>query len=158
MKKKSSHKGFTLIELVVVMVLLGIIIGITGVRLNTFKMDAKQAAIQLENHLALVKEKAIHSMYQVGLVFNPATKSYESETIYVSNRRKDPFYGEPLNQTLNIDSLSVISGNLSIFFNGRGRPVDRQGKPYQNAIVIKLQSGPNIAHVIIEPMTGYIYH
>lgn len=158
MKKKSPHKGFTLIELVVVMMLLGIMIGITGIRLNTFKMDVKQAAIQLENHLALVKEKALHSMHQVGLVFHPDTKSYESETVYVSLHRKDPFYGEPLNHTLNIDSLSVINGNPSIFFDGRGRPVDRQGKPYQNAIVIKLQSGSQIAHVIIEPMTGYIYH
>lgn len=156
--KKKFNRGVTLLELIVVILIIGILGGLAGMRLNFSGLSIHSATAQLEMHLWQAKQLALTTRQNIGLNFNPSNKEYQGISIPIETGQKDPFVKQPLEAKLNIDAISTNMNDDIILFDLLGRPVNRQSKVYEVALIITLQSGSKTETITIEPFTGYIHN
>lgn len=67
-----SRRGFTLIEMLIAMIIIGILAAITVPRLDTSKGRAKAAALRLGTTLLAVQREAIGKQHQMVVMIDPA--------------------------------------------------------------------------------------
>ncbi len=156
--KKKSNRGVTLVELIVVIFIIGILGGLIGLRLNFSGIYIHSAATQLEMHLWQAKQLALATRQNVGLQFNLPNKEYTGISFPLEPGQKDHFEKQPLEARLQVNTINTTMNDDIILFDALGRPVNRQSKVYQDAVVITLQSGQRTETITIEPLTGYIHN
>lgn len=79
-----SRHGFTLIEMIVVMAIIGIVAGIAAPMFNSYMIDARlrEGVRNLKSDMELAKIRAVRENAHVAVIFDTATDSY---TIFIDN-------------------------------------------------------------------------
>lgn len=95
-KKTSTHEGFTLVEIIVVLVILGIIASIGGTLLlrSLPNMRANSAIRDVYSTLMRAKTEAIRRGESVTVLFDTANNSY---TLFLDRRPSPAFPADPVN-------------------------------------------------------------
>lgn len=128
MQKMSSQKGFTLIELIIVIVLLGILAVTAAPRFLNLQDDARDSVLQ---GIAGSLESASSVVYGKALINNVAGSSDASQAVDVGNANVTLVFGYPAGQTAaNITALLDLpdeylvstdgEDTALIYFNGFG--------------------------------------
>lgn len=151
MKNKTSTNGFTLPELLVVIVIAGILAGIVVTRLSSLSINVNGSATLLRGHLLQTKHLAITHMIPVGLKFDIARKQYQQ----VFSGDTDQMT-EPLIVNMSIASLETNLRENALYFDTQGKPVDVKGQPYTNPVTLELSDSSTVAVVTVYPHSGYV--
>lgn len=157
MTERSSNAGYTLMEVVVVMVLLGILASTVALRIDFRGSQAQGTASLLEVHLLMVKEMAIASRQRVGLRLDPDNLRYEGIAIPLEVGQRNPFGRDPLRIDVDVDRLSTDLPGEAVFFDRFGRPQDADGNPLTRLYSIRVLAGSHSRRLFIEPETGYVH-
>ena len=154
-----NHKGFTLIELVMIIVLLGIIAvfvaprmpDVTGTKAAAFR-DKLRADIRYAQSLAMTRNARFRVHFNAAPAPNPGYAVTDSANVVV----QDPAGGGPLSVTLmagNYAGISV-SPNTTIEFDSLGRPYDNTGTLLTVAAILTVN--PGVLTVTVSPQTGTV--
>ncbi len=136
-----SRHGFTLIEMIVVMAIIGIVAGIAAPMFNSYMIDARlrEGVRNLKSDMELAKIRAVRENAHVAVTFDTATDSY---TIFIDNGAgggtADDWVkngGEVEIKTVNLpDDVDMYDVNFSstvrIVFGGTGLPINKFGHCY----------------------------
>lgn len=119
-------KGFTLIELIVTMAILGLLIGIGALRFDF--LSNYQEKIEIESVVRAINEarnSAISSGYAYSVKFSERENMIQinSEIESVKNENKDAVFSE----NLYLQKLKVVGEDNIVKFNATGAP-DNPGK------------------------------
>ncbi len=152
-----TSAGFTLIEVVAVMVLLGLLVGTVALNTGSHGPRAHGVSSLLESHLLLVKEMAMTSRQLVGIRFDTERLVYEGVAIAAEENQTDPFRGDPLSIDVDVDVMTTNLPGNTVFFDKFGRPGDSEGNPLTRKGSIVIQAGGKQRALYIEPVTGYIH-
>jgi MSHA pilin protein MshC len=147
MKTMKSHKGFTLIEIISVLILIGIISVVVIARMSdTRDYDLATGVEVIKSHLRYAQSRAMISSSRWGINFTSGT------TYYLFNN-DDP--GTPVrmlgedNETVNLvakqSELTITSSPQTVIF-------DAYGSPGETTITVTT-NGENI---IVTKNTGFI--
>jgi prepilin-type N-terminal cleavage/methylation domain-containing protein len=152
-----QKRGFTLIEIVVVITLVGIITGVVGLRFTGSPSSHESARILIQTHLEYARNLALRTHRIVGITFDPQQKTYTGVSTLPSDDSRNPFAGNPLHVEVHIDSLTTDLPNHTIYFDSFGRPVNAGGTPLSGNQHITL-TARGIQHtIVIEAQTGYVH-
>jgi prepilin-type N-terminal cleavage/methylation domain-containing protein len=105
----TPQSGVSLIEFLMVIVIIGIIAGISIVNINLTSSKVKAAAYNLRSNLLLARSMAVKRNTAVTVNFDPSTESYNGTV-----------NGEILFQTTLEQPLDLDTSNLSITFTPLG--------------------------------------
>jgi MSHA pilin protein MshC len=134
-------QGFTMVELVMVMVIVGILSAYASSRLNFASHDASGYAEIVKSSIRLAQKLAIakRSAHTVTFPVNPCGGS-SVNGVQVAGEQCDP-----------VPNAVTVSGLSTITFDGLGRP---DVSPLTTITV----SGGDVSRVIfLEPETGYVH-
>lgn len=166
--------GFTLIELIVVVAIMGILVAVVAIRMNssvpTIKLDA--ATSQIKEHIRLAQSRAELRQEKYLISFDTSDNTYgvyESSKYPSGNPIEEATSGNYISYDLDtddpieggsIDSISNFgsSGTGQIEFDARGQPYDGKGGSLlisdEARITIKYDS--NSSTIKVEPITGNV--
>jgi len=151
---KASDKGFTLIEIIAVLIILGILLAFVIVRMNTTSDADLTSQIQvIKNHLRYAQSRAMSTGTIWGVNFSTTTTYY----LYDGASPSTPvlFLGEK-DPTVNLDDkkskLTITSAPQNIRFNAYGSPVDTSGNLIASTITLTTNGG----NFQITKNTGFI--
>lgn len=174
MKLKSIYKvravrnGFTLIELIMVMVLLSIVSVTAFIAISSYRTQHLYAAAErIAGDLRYAKNLALTSTKWHGVVFNvdPANtySLYETDglTDTLIKKPEDPGQDFTVNLSQDYSGISIsnvsISGGSQVEFNPYGAPyTDKTGSALTSTGIITLSGGGPTASVCISPESGRI--
>ena len=156
--KKKWNKGITLVEILVVLVLIGILSGLVGIRISGSLSNIHGASSLLETHLWFVKQRAMATRQRVGIAFDAPKKQYRGVAISTDSDQNDPFAADPLEVQIKASKIETTLESNTILFDSRGRPVKSNGQPYSSVQTITIGSSGESTTISIEPGTGYIHN
>ncbi len=135
-RTKNNHGGFTLVELVVTMMVMGILAAYVAAKLNFASYDAAGDAETLKASIRLAQKLAIAQRAAVTVNFNPAGIQVPGETTYAWH-----------------NGVSVVAApaGTSITFDGLGRP------SIVSLTAITVSGGGIHRLICVEPETGYVH-
>ena len=142
----SSHRGFTLIELMVIVVVLGILAAVASTRMKdvTGGVSVSVAINQITSDLDLIKELSLANHENMAIVFNDNTNSY---TIKKGGNIMVDYPGSENGivdiSDGNLSNVSITSSNLTL-------NIDKWGN-YLNGGIITLNGTHNIS---VSSLTG----
>ena len=157
--------GFTLIEILVVMVILGILVAIVIPQALDTEKEAVEASARMVLHgLEFAQSEALKRKTPVTVQFNAGTESYTISD--ASGLLTNPVTHQPYNtdlrtaigeSSLNIVSANFGNGDSSITFLANGEPV--QGGSSQivandNRIIVLC--GKNALTIAVSPIIGKV--
>lgn len=127
----SNSKGYTLIELVVVMILLGLVFSITAPRFRDALLtdNLKSATRKLAGRIAEIKTDAMREQVNMVLVFDLSANMYWYGTMDMTGEGREDFRDKNathLPDGVRIADISfsrnekILSGEVSIRFNRKG--------------------------------------
>lgn len=134
-------QGFTLVELVVTMVIMGILSAYVSSRLNFAGHDASGYAEIVKSSIRLAQKLAVaqRAAHTVTFPVNPCNGS-PVNGVQVAGEQCDP-----------VPNGVAVSGLSTIIFDGLGRPD-------VSAVTTITVSGGDVSRVIcLEPETGYVH-
>ena len=120
---KSNYNGFTLIELIIVMAVLGIIIAASSSRLRDITLDARisSAINQITTDIDLAKSISMSKRKQIKIIFNQNNETY---TVYQSGQIYTDYPGsnngvvslsDNSNSGVDITSINLNGSNTLTF-------------------------------------------
>ncbi|MBI1389708.1 MAG: prepilin-type N-terminal cleavage/methylation domain-containing protein [bacterium] len=157
MNAKSSHSGFTLPELLVTLILVGVLAGVAMARLDFGGANAAGAASLLEVRLWGVKQIAMTHLIRAGLRFDESARVYTAVAIPSENGGADPFEADPIRETISADFIETTFPGGELFFDAMGRPVTGAGALMQTPQRITIHDGDRVFEIVVEPITGWIH-
>ncbi|SDB34269.1 prepilin-type N-terminal cleavage/methylation domain-containing protein [Desulfonatronum thiosulfatophilum] len=142
--KHRSSKGFTLLEVVVVLILLGILAAVAIARVGNHGADERAAADKLKVHLRYAQGMAMNSDISWG-VSGDGTSYFLFDDVNDPEGNKRFFPGE--------DAVDVDNSHASFYvhFDSWGRPND-----ISSAITTPMSISLNTQTITITPETGFI--
>lgn len=173
--KKRYQKGFTLVELMVVLAILGIIVGVIGIRMNNTVPASKLDAVttQIRDHIRFARSRARMTQDKYRVVFNKNNNTYKvyKRSNYLSTPMgdpvKEPSSGNFISYDLDTDEEfsggdirefeNFGSGDLAVIeYDPRGKPYDQNGNLLSDPAKVKIEYDSYSSKVVVEPVTGEV--
>ena len=147
------NKGFTLIELVVVLVLLGIVAATVGVRLSGAGANLGAAADQLASDL-----RTVQSLAQTRAQRHCVGFTAVNDTVTNNNCATAVNLPTSANPVTLPSGIGLASSNALLVFNSLGRPFTDAAAttPLAAEAVITLSAGADSMTVRVTPETGRV--
>jgi MSHA pilin protein MshC len=146
-------RGFTLAELVLTIIIVGIIAVYAAPRMNPQSFDARIAAQELVEAIRYAQTMSMNNSGADPFRINIAGNGYsvtQNGTPVTSPLTGAPYTDDDWSgQGIGTDTT------MSIFFNSRGRPYVAVDTPLTSNPVIQVTAGGNTINVRLEQLTGY---
>ncbi len=173
---KITQKGFTLLEIIAILVVLGILAVIAVSRSVNYDAEVYGGADVLKSHLRYAQTLAMNSNPQAGITIWGISSNGSSYWLFQGTNAANPasYIRLPENdtyinpdRTINLTTKQIkFTANFTIYFDNRGIPYTAYVSATNNTpvsdtnpAIINVQplnaATPNIA-VTITPLTGYI--
>ena len=171
-KIKTGNRGFTMIEIIAVLIVIGILAAVAVSRSVNYDTEVYTGADALKSHLRYAQTMAMNYSYTATAPgvwgISGTANSYwlfegTNTTNYILLPEDDTFINA--NRTINLTAKKVkLTVGFTIYFDNRGIPYTAYtnattNTPLTSTLTINVQPisavTPNIA-VTITPLTGYI--
>ncbi len=145
-----SARGFTLIEAVAVLILIGILAAVAIARVTDNEADERAAENKLKVHLRHAQARAMNSEIPWGVHSDGGSYFLFYGNDPVNNKAR--FSGD---EDLSVSFPSGVSASFTVSFDGWGRPYNSENQSsatlLSTAMTINVGSG-----ITITPETGFI--
>ena len=165
-----KEKGFTLIEIIAVLVILGILVVIAVSRSISYNTEVYSGADTLKTHLRYAQTLAMNSnptagIYVVGMSCD-GVSYWLFQGTNITNYMylpEDEKYRNAI-KTINLAAKKISVTNFTIYFDDRGIPYSAYtsatvNNPLANNLIITVSppgGGAPSVNITITPLTGYI--
>lgn len=164
-KQSMSRQGFTLIELVIVIVIMGIMavsVITSGTSKGSVRLNA--ACYKLAADLRYAQEMAMAEQVRFGISFDTDDESYFAYRVSTGMKALDPQTRDDLEvefdemREFNDIVISSIDFSDAIEFGSMGEPYDGNGVALSSEGIVTLQTADGVYSmtVRIEPVTGKV--
>jgi prepilin-type N-terminal cleavage/methylation domain-containing protein len=167
LKTYKKENGFTLIEIIAILVILGILVATAVSRSTNFDAEVFTGADALENHLRYAQTMAMNHNPQAGetvwgiscdgskygLFQGTDTTNYirlPDDEHYIDNDR-----------TINLGRKKITVGSFTVFFDNYGIPYSSYtnsttNTPLSASLTITVSGGSSSKNITVTPQTGFI--
>ncbi len=158
MKSHPDQKGFTLVELVVVLVVAGIVAAVAAERWDATDATAPYQAELLARNIRHMQELAMIWGQTLSLIStsNGYSVACAASTTgpCASNPVQDPASGSPFSVPL---SYNVTLSGLTLYVDSLGRPLSGPGGTVLTAAqTFTLSTGSQTWSATVQPITGFV--
>lgn len=150
-----NSRGFSLIEIISVLLLLSIIAVVTVINLPASNASLVAEADRLSSHLRYAQIRAQADTYQWRLFFTSAS-TYQIGPVIVPGAGFTPGIIPGTGMTQNLTDGIIATGASVIRFDSWGRPLNAAGALLGTDQTISLTQGANSRSIIIRESTGFI--
>lgn len=148
------NRGFTLLEVILVLVLISIFAAVAVVRQPSTDVTLKAGAERLTSHLRYAQMRAMNTSTPWGIGYSADSGAYwlfRESAEASANRRLLPGESQTEVDYLAQKSITIEGGDFSVSFDSWGVP------DITAALVITLSKSGESAAITITPNTGYVH-
>lgn len=161
------NKGFTLLEMVIVFLIVGIIVSAIAFKMNSNINDMKlnSASSQIRDHIRLTQNRANMTQDKYYVQFNVSNNTYgiykssDDSVLTEPTSGNDIFYDFDTDRQLeggSIDSAN-FGGSSTVEFDAMGQPyAGKGGSLLGTAGVVTISYNSVTATINVEPVTGEV--
>lgn len=158
-KRTSSFAGFTLVELVAVMIVVGILAVFVAPRLNSDIFNVRSAIDEEQSLLRYAQKVAVAQHRPVFVVFNGGGGALCFDAACTTHVPTPG--GTAANFGLPAGATASVNRSISgFFFNALGKPFDIGNTEPTSTFVntrVTITGGDMTRTIVIEPETGYVH-
>lgn len=168
--RKTSKKeyGFTLIETIAILVILGILIAVAVSRSTNFDSEVFTGTDALKNHLRYAQTMAMNYNPQAGEtsaiwgISCDGAKYWLFQGTDTTNHIRLPDDEQYIDsdRTINLGRKKISVSSFTVYFDDYGIPYSAYANPTTNtplaSLTITVSSGSSSKNITVTPMTGFI--
>ena len=164
-EKPTNIKGFTIIEVIMVIVIVGVLVGVSMPRFNSFyAMKLNGAMKKMVSDIRYTQNLAISTHDTYSVIFDTTGNSYEVRRVSDNSFAVDPldrgnlsvnFNTHPRYQGIDIVS-AAIGGTSTLRFTWEGVPQNSSGSNLSAEGTINLSYQGNSGIIYVTPDTGRV--
>lgn len=170
LKTYKDENGFTLIEIIAILVILGILVATAVSRSTNFDAEVYTGADALKNHLRYAQTMAMNHNPQAGETSAVWGISCNGTSYWlfqgtVGNTRMLPDDGQFIeNGTIILSRKKISIDSFTVFFDDYGIPYSSYKDPTENVLLsesdpaskIRISNGSSSKDIKVHPRTGFI--